>query len=489
MITENDIAKYISNNLRETPILARNYITVNNHKLPKRNPYIQIVQYVDDFFLERKQGKIERWLVLPGLRGTGKTTLILQIYDHMVNGLGIKKENILYLSANDVKNYLGIGIRDVIIQYIKDIHRTTLVELKEKIFIIIDEAHFDPTWDETIKALYDRTVGKDNLFIIVTGSSSIALEMSTDSARRKIKSSIFPINFQEYLTLKYEFFPPRGTSNLIRDAVFNGNDDGFQKHVENENTLYKKFLDLPRSVDIELEDFIYQGGFPFAINMQPVLIYEKIADLIEKIICDDLSLVYNYNVGSRSDITKMLIFLALKQTGDVSQSKLSSALRIPLARVNQTLDALEQTHLIFSVKPYEGAAGTVRDAWRYYFLSSTLKSTLLYKNGRLDRTDRIRYGELVEHAVVSSFFRMMKTINKPTGIFFDPGKGGADILLTYGDKLIPVEICAGKKNYEQVDNTARRYKKINHKIVISNEEKTKCEDDTICIPLKTFLFS
>jgi len=489
MLTEEDITKYIYNNLRETPILANNYITRNEEKLPQRNPYIKLEQYVDEFIKRNKEEKIERWLVLPGLRGTGKTTLILQIYDHLTNEVGIKKENILYLSASDVKNYLGIGIRDVISQYIKEIHRTSLVELEEKIFIIIDEAHFDPRWDETTKTLYDRTVGKDNLFIIVTGSSSIALEMSTDSARRKLKYSIFPMNLQEYLVLKYKFFPIHGTSNLIRDVIFNGKDEGFQRHIENENKLYKKFLELPRSIDIELEEFIYQGGFPFAINMQPVLIYEKIAELIEKIICDDLSLVYNYNVGSRSDITKMLMFLALKPTGEVSQPKLSSALQVPLARVNQTLDALEQTHLIFSVKPYEGATGTVRDAWRYYFLSSTIKSALLNKNGRLDRTDRTRYGELVENAVVSSFFRMMKTINKPSGIFFDPGKGGADILLTFGDKLIPVEICAGKKNYEQVNTTARRYKKITHKIVISDEEKTKCEDDTICIPLKTFLFS
>jgi len=489
MVSESDITKYIYSILQTTPKLSENYIMPYGNILPHRSPYVKIKQFIDDFLNSEKGKPVERWLVLPGLRGTGKTTLIFQMYDYLRTETHVKNEDFLYLSASDVRTYLDIGIRDIILYYLKEIHRTTPVNLDKKIFIFIDEAHFDPKWEETIKMLYDRTVGNDNLFFVVTGSSSISLEMSTDSVRRRKKHSILPMNLQEYIKLKYKKFPPHGTSEFIRNVIFNGDEISFNNHYENEKKLFRKMTELPNPLDVELKDFIFHGGFPFAINMDPFLIYEKIAELVDKIICDDLSLIYHYKTGSRIDITKILIFLALKLAGEVSQPKLSRNLQIPLARVNQTLDALEKTHLLFSLKPYEGPSGMIRDAWKYYFLSSTIKASLLHKYGRLDRTDNIMFGELVENAVISAFFRMMKTIDKPTGIFYDPGKGGVDFLLTYGEKVIPVEVCCGKKDKKQTHRTSKRIRKVKHKIIISNEEKSKQEDDVYYIPLKTFLFS
>lgn len=491
MTSEEDITKYIYSNLRETHILAQNCIAPQGNTLPRRSPYANIEKYVRKFLSADGSNSepLERWLVLPGLRGTGKTTIVFQIYDYLINYTNVNKEDVLYLPANEVKNYLGTGIREVILQFIRDIHRTTLVELDKKIFVLIDEAHFDKNWDETIAVLYNKTVGKNNLFFIVTGSSSIALEMSTDSVRRKIKRSIFPMNFQEYLKLKYDFYPPGKTADLIRDVVFNGPNAALGRFSGIETNLHKKLLDLPKSADIELEDFIYSGGFPFSLNMQPFLTYERVAELVDKIVCDDLSQYYNFKIENRTDIIKILMFLALKPPGEVSQQKLAMNLGISSARVNQTLDALERTHLIISIKPYQGAKGIVRDAWKYYFLSPTIKASLLYKYGKFDRSDRVMYGELVENLVASYFFRMMKTIDKPTGIFYDPGREGADFLLTYGEKVIPVEVCCGKKDKKQTHRTGKRIKKVKHKIIISNEEKSKQEEDVFYIPLKTFLFS
>ena len=90
-------------------------------------------------------------------------------------------------------------------------------------------------------------MGKENLFFIVTGSSSVALETSTDSVRRKIKASILPMNLQEYLKLKYKFFPPSGTSDMIRDVIFTGKNEAIQRHIENEKELHKKLINLPRA--------------------------------------------------------------------------------------------------------------------------------------------------------------------------------------------------------------------------------------------------
>jgi hypothetical protein len=44
-----------------------------------------------------------RFLVMPGLRGVGKTTIMLQIYDYLLNGKGIENDRILYLNADELK--------------------------------------------------------------------------------------------------------------------------------------------------------------------------------------------------------------------------------------------------------------------------------------------------------------------------------------------------------------------------------------------------
>lgn len=490
MTSQSDIIKYLQSSLRETPRMASDYIVSDGKFLPKRNCFIKVQKFVKDFLNREEESSeyLERWLVLPGLRGTGKTTLLFQIFDYL-RKRGVHAQNILYLPMDDVKNFLGVGVREAISHYIENIKRTTLVELEEKIFIFIDEAHFDENWDQTVKVLHDKTQGNQNLFVIVTGSSSISLEMSTDSVRRKKKLSILPLNFQEYLKLKFKFFPPKGTAGSIRKMIFEGDAESLGKVIGNEYDLQRRFLELPKSDDTLLEDFVYYGGFPFAINMKPYMAFEKVAELVDKIIFDDLPIVYSFNTKSRPDILKILMFLALKKPGELSQQKLSRNIGIPLARVNQTLEALEKTHLIFSVKPHQGAAGTIRDAWRYYFVSPTIKASLLFKYGRLDMSDRTMFGELIEHTVASSFFKMMKTIGHPNGIFFDSQKGGADFLLTMGDKLIPVEVGLGDKTKKQTAQTSQRYKNIDHRLIISNTEETQIDNKTIYLPLKTFLFS
>ncbi len=44
-------------------------------------------------------------MVLPGLRGIGKTTLILQAYEYLLKEKNILPNNILYISFDDLKHF------------------------------------------------------------------------------------------------------------------------------------------------------------------------------------------------------------------------------------------------------------------------------------------------------------------------------------------------------------------------------------------------
>jgi predicted AAA+ superfamily ATPase len=61
--------------------------------------------------------------------------------------------------------------------------------------IDIDEAHFDKDWGQAAKIVFDQS---KKVFLIVTGSSALNLELSVDVARRSKREVMFPMNFSEF---------------------------------------------------------------------------------------------------------------------------------------------------------------------------------------------------------------------------------------------------------------------------------------------------
>jgi len=486
MENNEEITKFILNRLRETPTFTKEKTTREGIDLPTRNAYLTLENHVNEFL---EGNPTNRLIVFPGLRGTGKTTILLQIYNYLTTKKNLKQENVFYFSAEDVQTFLDKNIADIIKTYIENIHQTSLIGLQEKIFLLIDEAHFDENWSKTAKVVYDNS---KNIFTIVTGSSALLLEEGADAARRIKKEQLFPLNFQEYLLLKHNFYPPSGTAETIRTAIFQGDKNSVDSLASIEAGLNKRMLALPKSPEQELREYIYYGGFPFGIFENRWMIYEKLSTIFDKIISKDLSIIHSFRGPTQQNISRILIFLALQKPGTTSQPKIANSLSISPSNVNRIFDSLEKTQLIFSVNPYGGAGKTIRKHYKYYFLSPTLNASLMWKVGRLDENSNEVLGILVEHAVASSFYRMSKTIKKPIkpmGMFYDPSEGGVDfLLLNNKEEIIPLEVGVGKKDTKQIKNAIRRFKS-NYGVVISSHERVRLEDNVIFMPIKTFLFS
>src|SRR3989338_9345748 len=167
-----------------------------------------------------------RIIVLPGLRGIGKTTMLLQLYDFLIKKQNINQDRVLYFSTDELKDYLGASISEVIDVFVEDILKTTLTLLNEKIFILIDETHFDEKWDTSAKIVYDQS---KNVFLLLTGSSALNIEMSMDLARRARKEKVFPLSFSEYLLLKYGLDVDDVISKSITMLIFNATEKNIEK--------------------------------------------------------------------------------------------------------------------------------------------------------------------------------------------------------------------------------------------------------------------
>lgn len=342
MIEESDLINYIYAKQREIKTLSNNELKWQDKKFNYRIEYYRIKKHVDNFL---KEDYYNRFITMAGLRGVGKTTIIYQLYEYLTKDKNINNSNILYLDVNDLKTHFKTSIMSVINCFLANIHQTTLVDLNKKIFLLIDEAHLDEDWASYGKLIFDKT---KNVFMIFTGSSALDLEVNVDAVRR-IKESIFPCNFPEYLLLKHNI--PIINNNLS-DIILNPNEQSVNKAIKNENEIRKTLNNLNNDPNIEFEKFLLSYGFPFALNLNETEIHKKITDIINRIITRDIPSLKNFNNITNINISRIITYLALEKPGGTSNIKLANNLSISPKSVNDILNVLEKTQLIFSIKPY-----------------------------------------------------------------------------------------------------------------------------------------
>jgi predicted AAA+ superfamily ATPase len=474
------LRSYLLAKLREGPLVAREHTIHRKRKLRFRTVFLKLKNHVDNFL----DGYVEnRFIVMPGLRGVGKTTLTFQLYNYLLKEKKIEKERILHISMDQLNAFLGENILSAVDVFISEIHKKSPATLDKELFIFIDEAQNDENWSQTGKILYDQS---KKIFMVFTGSSAIDLEINVDAARRTKKEPVYPMNFQEYLLLKYNIYPPKGTSLIIRNMILTGDTT---KVAEIEMELLSKFSQFKTPPKKEWEHYLCCGGFPLSIDLEEFDIHEKTFNMIERVIDKDVTHYQLMQNGTKSNIFKIITYLTIQNPGEISENKLATSLKISSSTVNKFLDILEKTHLIFPVKPYAGAKKTIRKPWKYYFLTPSLKTSVSFKLGRYFPEDRKFLGSLAENLVASYFFKMQKTTYQPNGIFYPPDSGHVDFLLSKFDgRIIPVEVGLGKKSKKHVNASIDKYNSDYGIIISDTTEMIKKEEDVIYLPLTTFSF-
>ncbi len=76
----NLISNFINENIIEMPLKLRSKLYENESKYKNREEFEYIKRDIDDFI---DNSTINRFLVLPGIRGVGKTTLLYQLYEYI----------------------------------------------------------------------------------------------------------------------------------------------------------------------------------------------------------------------------------------------------------------------------------------------------------------------------------------------------------------------------------------------------------------------
>lgn len=475
---------YIRNQIFSMPIRITQDLSNQGKEFNKRSDFYNIAKYVDNYL---DNNDINRFLVLPGLRDVGKTTLLFQVYEYLQKEKGISPHNILYFSCDRLKKLGEVDIFDVVKEYIETYHSSIIETLPHKVFILIDEAQNDKEWSMNGKLLFDSS---KNIFMIFTGSSALKLSYNIDAARRLLNFPIYPLTYSEHLKLKYGSFE-NDVSNSIKNLIFEG-----QTHDIKE--LERKVLNIYSNLQIydmsEWEYYLQFGGYPSSFYQNNDDITKKIVNMVEKVVTTDMTNIHDINNNTQYKTFQILNYFAFQNPGVVSKGSLSNLFNTKIGLVTKILDILEKTQLIFHVEAFTSSVKRTTKPHEYFFATPSLKHNLALDLGSAVLEDKKAYlGKLLENYVASSFINLDNKITGSYKIYYDDSNKNSeknvDFIVQRGmEKPVPIEVSCGKKDKSQIKRAISKYNS-SHGIVISNNFRNAVkEDNVIYIPPEIFAF-
>lgn len=193
----------------------------------------------------------KRYIIsIVGLRRTGKTTLLKQLINKLVQE-GVPRQEILLYSFDEEAE-----LQTVIDEYVKIASQDID---KKKLVFFLDEIQKLPNWQNKLKIYYDNY---PNLKFVVSGSSSLFIRRKSESLAGRIQEFwLPPLSFREFLQF-------RGKKELIEKQAL------FATHLVQELEIYagRQFIEILHENKEEVDAYL--------------------DTLIKKIIFEDIPQVY-----------------------------------------------------------------------------------------------------------------------------------------------------------------------------------------------------
>jgi len=237
-------------------------------------------------------------LVLKGIRRSGKSTLLRQLMEELLNA-GKDKKQILYLNLEDYgfADNLTLELFDEVLdtyqQYAKN---------KGKVYFFIDEIQKISSWEKWIRTKYDLG---ENIKFILSGSSASLLskELSTLLTGRNLSFTVLPLSFSEFL-----LFSPSGNT----------------------------------------EEYFHYGGFPEVVlekseEKKTFLLQQYFEDIIHKDIID------RYAIRNTKQVMELARYLVAASGSKVSINKLSKMFGLAKDTLQTYISYMLDAYLLFEV--------------------------------------------------------------------------------------------------------------------------------------------
>jgi len=296
----------------------------------------------------------QRIFLLAGLRGTGKTTALYQLFN------SLDKDSVVYFSCDELLSR-RINLEDVIsaVDYIKK----ERIGMSKRFVLLLDEITYLPEWDLKLKVIRDK---RPNLIIVATSSSVIPLKKTVELARRAYEIQVLPLSFREYLSLRYNINIPDELSNEIRKKIG-------KESLEGE---YLKVLSLVGSYDLfALYEEYVKNDLPPSLKLSEIAYTDAINKIIKRTIYEDLSKYEKMETKMLGIAEALIKYLSTVPADGVKITTLSEIIGISKESVTKLLEVLELAMLIKGVE-YEGRGRMFKKPKKWFFYSPSMRYVL-----------------------------------------------------------------------------------------------------------------
>lgn len=446
------LTRYLQRQMsRGSEIMKSKVQTVGGRKLPTRTIIVLVEMYVRDFL--NKTTGARRWVVIPGLRGVGKTTVLAQLYLWIKRSVG-SKVNILYISMDEVVEKIGSDLSDLLDEYERLLPGGSFESESKPTFIFIDEVQVDPRWARTLKFLYDRV---PNVFIICSGSSATHLQIDADvDGRRAVIDKLYPLSFPEYQVLAFDKLPAKGLKRELMSVLYES---------DNAEEVYARLAALKDRVDREwtkydkanINTYLETGTMPFTLaESDPRQVYSAISGMTDKIITLDMQALNQFEPDTIGAMKRLLMVLTDCDT--ISYQKMADLIKVSRGQVINIIDAFVKAELLIKVPAHGNNVTATTNPAKFFFMSPAIRAAfhdIVGIKGTIDS----RRGTLLEDAAALHFYREFTTRRKGSVAQpYDKQGGLADFILRVANKRqIIIEMGIGTKGYVQAEDTLRKY--------------------------------
>ncbi len=263
----------------------------------------------------------EYFLGITGLRGIGKTVLLLQLANQ---GQGV------YFAADD-RNLRGVPVYEIIKALSEAGHKS----------IFIDEIHAKPDWDSDLKTAYDESLA----YVAFTGSSAIEIKtLKSDLSRRAVIERLKPASFREWLSIKKGEELPL----LEMDAL-----------VKGKTSLARNFAGAYG----HFAGYCTTGGVLYGAKSQ---FYKTVVSTVETIAYKDFAAIKGVEEDTVENFFKLLRLVASSKPMELSYSSIGQVLGKNKVWVMRFLENVERTEALKRIYACGEGAKPVRKEAKYY---------------------------------------------------------------------------------------------------------------------------
>jgi uncharacterized protein len=435
---------------------------------------------------------------ISGPRQVGKTTLMGQLIEAQINEKKIDQKRIIYLPLDN--EFLLLNSDNILIDsinvYLELIIGESLPNLKEKVYIYLDEVQSLDKWDKQLKSYIDSY---PNIKFIISGSSQTKLHNdASESLVGRIQFRVvLPFKFREFLEFTMgEEFPAE-----LKFATVNLRDSLKKSIAQNDpRELYKRISSLNLSlgdkihkIKKQLEIYLIKGGYPGALefgeNYDKAL--ERIKTDLELTVFKDIHKIFK--TRNSEDLMTLLTLVASSSGQKVNYSRLASSIGIDRRVV---ADYLSYTKLLYmtSESPfYQTSKYRQAEKMNKIYLVDTGQRNALVGKMNGDLMNECEAGLIIQTAVYNHASRLKFCLTghseHETYYWENQGKE-VDVVIDLPLFVLPIE--SKSKNTNGAEASIKKFidenkKKTSWGMVINNDE-LKLNENVLYVPLWAFLF-